>query len=250
MNIFDRLYKYLIPKYQSCIYCKKNNSKDNRKFGLCDQCYQEIEWIQNIKCTICGRASHCNDCIKREETFFVMNRSAVKYNDAMRGFLINYKFRGDERMRKLLGHMLIHAYLLLIKSNPQLLNTKKTLITYVPISEERLVERGFNQTEYLAYELGNYSGVKVAPLLKRKIHKTKQSSKTRFHRLLDIQNAFEISQDFLYLNDNRLGEKKNEIEVIYVVDDVYTTGSTLNECAKTLKEKLGKKVYGLSWARA
>ncbi len=224
--------------------------KDNRKLGLCDLCYTCVEWIQIVSCSTCGRAIQCNDCRIRSNTFFTLNRSAVNYNEAMRSYLIQFKYRGDERLHKLFGNMLIHAFHLAMQARPDMKKAKFSLITYVPISQERQLERGFNQTEYLAKALSLYSGIPVVPILKRTVHKDKHSAKKRVHRLEDIGQVFELSLDLLEIKLNRLQRNIEDIDMIFIVDDVYTTGSTINECAKIIKTKINTTICGITCARA
>jgi ComF family protein len=114
-------------------------------------------------------------------------------------------------------------------------------ITFVPLSEKRELERGFNQAEQMARDLGRKLRLPVVPLLQRQRHTEKQSLKSRSSRLEDLQDVFSL-----------IPEAPKQIQTpsrIYVVDDVYTTGSTLNQCAKTIRSRLDAEVYGVTWAR-
>ena len=75
----------------------------------------------------------------------------------MKELLARYKYRGDERLKTVLGHMLVHSYHLL-QMDKDTLNVRsdsvQELITFVPVSERRMLERGFNQAEQMAVELG------------------------------------------------------------------------------------------------
>jgi ComF family protein len=120
------------------------------------------------------------------------------------------------------------------------------LLTYVPISSERLAERGFNQSQLLAEELGRRVRVPVEPLLIRTKHTGKQSYKSRAERLEDMKQAFDIRLD----TQKRILTKSDFRPItILMIDDVYTTGSTLNQCAKVISTHLPAKLYGLTWAR-
>ncbi len=77
---------------------------------LCWSCLQNITWLGKLQCPYCGRDEHCQDCEKREQTYFVCNRSAVSYSDPMREWLAQYKYRGDERLAPLLALMLCPAF--------------------------------------------------------------------------------------------------------------------------------------------
>ncbi|MEC0143021.1 ComF family protein [Paenibacillus alginolyticus] len=165
----------------------------------------------------------------------------------MKELLARYKYRGDERLKTVLGQMLVHSYHLLHKDRdtPAETDSMKEFITFVPVSERRMLERGFNQAEQMAVELGQRIGVPVIPLLKRSKHTDKQSFKKRSERLDDLEHVFEVNDSI----HNNLGESLATSFVIYIVDDVYTTGSTMNQCAKVLGEYISAEVFGLTWAR-
>jgi competence protein ComFC len=214
--------------------------------GLCVRCSQTIPWIRNVECTVCGRYENCTDCRRRKVTYFELNRSAVQYSAEMREWLARYKYRGDESLLPLLIEMLRLPY----ESLQQMLSQSQkqfTCITYIPLSPERLAERGFNQAEQLALGIGKTYGIPVIPLLKRILHTGKQSYKTRGQRLSDLQHVFKFEDNDI--SHNSLPFKENEPLYILLVDDVYTTGSTLNQCASVIREHLNAQIYGLTWAR-
>jgi ComF family protein len=167
----------------------------------------------------------------------------------MKAWLGMYKYRGHEEMRHLAGTMLLHAYHLHKQSEPKLpngTNTRAEYITYVPLSDKRLSERGFNQSKQLAEELGRKTGIPVISLLQRLRHTDKQSFKTREDRLEDMQGVFALLP---FAKNKYQGLFESSPVTLYIVDDVYTTGSTLNECAKAIKMELKAEVCGISWAR-
>ncbi|UQZ84401.1 DNA utilization protein GntX [Paenibacillus konkukensis] len=238
----------LSSRQSSCIACGALYS-GARELALCDGCAAAVPWILQVQCSRCGRPEVCTDCSRRMDTYFVQNRSAVSYSPLMKEWLAMYKYRGHEKLRELLGRMLLHAYHLhktaAFPGSPS--KGARELITYVPLSGERRLERGFNQAQQLAEDLGGSLSIPVIPLLVRVRHTAKQSFKTRGDRLDDLQGVFALLpesqkalQDLLHFSDITL----------YIVDDVYTTGSTLNECARTVKAELPNvAVYGIGWAR-
>jgi competence protein ComFC len=237
----------LAPSRLSCLACSGSYTR-RRELPLCDACSAAIPWILHNRCERCGRPEVCQDCSRRTETYFVQNRSAVSYSPLMKEWLGVFKYRGNERLRRLLGKMLLHAYhmhhkYILPSAN---VSTCMELLTFVPLSEQRLVDRGFNQAQQLAEELGHLTGIPVIGLLERTRHTDKQSFKTRGDRLGDLQGAFAVSS----AARNALQKLECEAPIkVYIIDDVYTTGSTLNECAKVITTELNATVYGISWAR-
>lgn len=216
---------------------------------VCAACFATIPWITRVYCAVCGRYEPCGDCVRRTDTFFVRNRSAVRYNEAMKELLARYKYRGDERLRTLLADMLSHAYRM------HLMDLQATggaspfhFITYVPLSEQRALDRGFNQAEQLAQEIGRRYGIRVVPLLNRVKHTDKQSFKTRRQRLGDLENVFALDETGRSAVQSFVSSHGMKPKIL-VVDDIYTTGSTLNECARTIFSGFEAEIYGLTWAR-
>jgi competence protein ComFC len=108
-------------------------------------------------------------------------------------------------------------------------------------------ERGFNQAEQMAREVGRNVNLPVVPLLQRMRHTDKQSFKSRNQRIDDLEHVFQPDEaGFQQIMD--LQKRSNDL-YIYLVDDVYTTGSTMNQCARVLKKRVGATVLGLTWAR-
>jgi competence protein ComFC len=239
---------FFSPSSIHCIYCHNSirNRSDALTMGLCDSCRQSIPWIREVICGVCGRYEACNDCTRRKHTYFNYNRSAVQYSDDMRNWLARYKYRGDEKLLPLFVEMLRYPYERLVQEIACLIDHKFDLITYIPLSAERLSERGFNQAKQLAEGLGELYRTPVLPLLERTHHTGKQSYKTRGQRLDDLQGAFAFySNETLLKPFINMGRPIN----VLLLDDVYTTGSTLNQCASVIQNHISAQIFGLTWAR-
>jgi competence protein ComFC len=246
-QMFQSMQQLFSPKRDECLSCKQQAQVDASKLGFCDSCFQSIPWVVQVHCLICGRYEACSDCSRREVTHFIKSRSAVRYDDVMKELLARYKYRGDERLQQVMGSMLSHAFRLLQASQGDVhvkSNAVERILTYVPVSERRLLERGFNQAEQMARELGRVARLPVIPLLQRARHTEKQSFKSRNERLGDLQHVFEINEAGLV----QVNIPAKHVQ-IYLIDDVYTTGSTMNQCAKVLKDHLEAEIFGLTWAR-
>ncbi|NHN33861.1 ComF family protein [Paenibacillus sp. S3N08] len=250
-QLLKRAELLLAPSRYTCIACHGTYTRQG-KLPLCESCSAAIPWILHIRCEGCGRPEICPDCNRRTQAYFVQNRSAVSYSPLMKEWLGVFKYRGHEKLRELLGTMLLHAYYQHQKHPAASANASPytELITFVPLSEQRLAERGFNQAQQLAEELSVLTGIPVIDVLERTRHTDKQSFKTRGDRLEDLQGVFALHP----AGRNELKQLTAQSGVqsdirLYIIDDVYTTGSTLNECAKVITEELAVAVYGISWAR-
>ncbi|BFH65568.1 ComF family protein [Paenibacillus azoreducens] len=296
----------LAPPGDVCLTCGGKTRLTREWPGICRRCAEGIPWIEHPRCLCCGRAIGCPDCLRPEaqQRFFVMNRSAVRYNEVMREWLAQYKYRGHERYAALLVKMLGQALTGMQREismatlgtaartsaeshRLKLLNQSRLwrpdVVTYVPVSAERLTERGFNQAQVLAEGIGKAFRLPVAPLLVRSEHTSKQSFKTRQERIESMKHAFDIHMDgFRLLNRLRTAELKsnssrlremalhdsgsgqphpltpgvNKTPQILLIDDIYTTGSTINTCAGVIQAGarhyfgIVPDIYSLTWARS
>ncbi|WNS42658.1 hypothetical protein [Paenibacillus sp. MMS20-IR301] len=129
------------------------------------------------------------------------------------------------------------------------------------MSAARLSERGFNQAEQMARVLSQCRKVPQLPLLVRTHHTGKQSFKSRRERLADMQHAFTGNTDPEVLESLRNQLNSRPIQFlgrplqIIIVDDIYTTGSTIRACATALHQLCGSlgqsaEIYSLTWARS
>nr|WP_263324837.1 ComF family protein [Neobacillus sp. Marseille-Q6967] len=212
-------------------------STENQVF-VCPDCEKKFEKIGPNRCKTCCRDLQlldekfqqneiCNDCIRWEEDqewagYLEKNTSIFLYNDFFKEVLAKFKFRGD--------YLLVKYFANNLKETLQKINSD--CIVPIPLSNERLYERGFNQAEALILE----AGYKPVSLLTR-LHAEKQSKKSRTERI-------HISQVF-QLDSHQDVEGKS----ILIVDDIYTTGSTLRHAAKLLKEAGAEKIQSLTLAR-
>lgn len=272
------------PSLQQCLICGKHSQPATELPGVCAGCEAAIPWIRCPRCSKCGRHVGCPDCTRSSEPGpLVCNRSAVAYTSVMREILGRYKYRGDEKLASMLGLMLDRAYSILKEEREQQMHSRRPvqsrfsniifpvrksernllwkadLLVPVPVSDSRLVERGFNQAERLAEILSRRRGIPQLPLLIRTHHTGKQSFKTRAERLADMKHAFAASRDSKVLSGfedllELVKPQGRPLQVI-IVDDIYTTGSTIRACAETLirlSAGLGctAEIYSLTWARS
>ncbi|WP_259425650.1 phosphoribosyltransferase family protein [Bacillus velezensis] len=185
---------------------------------ICSICSSQFEKIEGPVCSICGRPQEsnekCADCAAREsktEKRFLLrqNRSVFLYNDAMKDSLARFKFRGDAKIIQAFERDFAAGFKAAYPSNTH------TLIP-IPLSGERLAERGFNQSELLASLLGMPV---ISPLIR--LNNEKQSKKSKTDRL-SAEKKFSAA------------ENSAEGMNVILIDDIYTTGATLHQAAEVL----------------
>ncbi len=208
---------------------------NKKESPICSDCEGKLAWIGGETCGICSRELHekfrqgtlCLDCVRWENDpewagYLTKNSSLFHYNDFMKEVIAKYKYRGD--------YALAEVFAFYVKEHLEKL--EYDLITVIPLSEERLKERGFNQAQALL----DVSEVECTPLLTR-IHTEKQSKKSR-------QERISLAQVFQIIDSSSIQGKS-----IVIVDDIYTTGSTLRHAAKALKLAGAEKIQSLTIAR-
>ncbi|ANC78605.1 hypothetical protein ABE65_018100 [Fictibacillus phosphorivorans] len=233
-----------------CLYCHESYSEAwswEALIGLeaspllCQDCEGRLVWIKGEICRICGRdfcvfpeqyrqGDCCFDCIRWEENeswtgILQQNRSLYVYNDYMKEIIAKLKYRGDAEVVKAFYPVLSTEFKKI---------SRDAILVPIPLSEERHYERGFNQAKLLAVGLKKHTEI----VLKRKTHEKKQSKKTREERLSQKENPFEV-----------IDSLKVKGQKVILVDDVYTTGSTLRYAAKVLIEAGARKVSSITLAR-
>lgn len=219
-----------------------------RKF-LCEACAAGFEDIESPICPVCGimfksreGEDHiCGECILSPKSFRIARAVGV-YDQTLMEVLHYFKYKGRIQLARPLGQLMFSAF------RQYWYDKDIELIVPVPLHSRRLRKRGFNQAFFLVRDWGVYAekaGMTRTPLiidrdiLSRNRWTEPQTGLNRKHRMSNIINAFNI-------NDSSKVIEKN----VLLVDDVYTTGATAEECAKTLLQSGAKHVDVLTLARA
>jgi len=220
----------IFPK--ECLGCGKENTY------LCRQCYEKIALNKNFYCALCKRESDlakiCLFC-QKESALSAIWVAADYNNDILQALIHNLKYKYLEDLSQVLADLII-KYLEEQKIFQHFeINNENTIITPVPLHNKRLLLRGFNQSDLLAEKISSFYKIKKLNLLNRKINTHSQIELKRKERQQNVKAAF-------IFNANESLDKNKKI---ILMDDVVTTGSTLNECAKVLSENGFEEIYGL-----
>ncbi len=201
-------------------------------------------------CGICGKLDTnflCNKCYKvlkkeaiygieknqNEENLFDEHFYIFKYEGIIRKLILQYKFQDKSYLYKTFTNFLLKN-----EKFFQILKSYDTIIP-VPISKKRYRERGYNQSYLLAKEIAKNIEIQLEnDCLLKKINIVEQSKLNKENRVKNIQGVYELR------NDKRLRKKS-----ILLFDDIYTTGSTVNECCKILKKGYPIKIGVLTIAK-
>jgi ComF family protein len=207
---------------------------------LCEICHQRYFSAQVVRCLQCGIASADSPCRRcdTDQPAYDATIAAVDYLPPVDQLVLALKF----------GHRLAHAVLFARLMRDALLQTPQNypppmpdLLLPVPLSRERLSERGFNQALEIARPLAQALGIPLHPNLLLRVRDTNaQSLLHNAQRAKNIRNAFALTPT---AHESIAGRH------IGLVDDVMTTGSTLNELATTLKRHGAVRVTNWVFAR-
>lgn len=223
-----------------CLVCNVPlEAKDN--YQLCPSCLSGITYIKSPLCTLCGipfksedGSNHlCGECLTSKR-YFTKARSIGLYERTLLKAIHLFKYNGKIHLASPLSHMLSDSV-------SQLFDIKSVdLLIPVPLHPKRLKERGFNQALLLARVLKKkYNKDLATRILKRSRWTEPQVNLSGKARRKNVKGSFIIS------NPMAVKEKN-----ILLLDDVYTTGATINECGRTLLKAGANEVYVLTLARS
>ena len=231
--MLDLVLDFIYPENISCILCNKPIKKINT-YSLCKDCFKELNFIQDgcIKCgkpiiyhsleklDICG----CSYCFNKS-FYFDKAISCIEYSDISKSMILGFKYKNKTYMAKYISNIM--------KEKLDLENIKFDYITFVPLHKKRMRKRGFNQSEKIAKELGKMIDIPILDCIYRKSNTNRLYNLNRIERKIELKNAFLVKENINYANG------KN----VLLIDDIFTTGSTVNEISKILKLNNVNKIF-------
>lgn len=201
---------------------------------ICPECVKELSPVKQPACKKCGkevesgRLEYCYDCGKRTRTF-EQNFALLNYNSAASRSMSAVKYKGRRE------YLDFYSAAVCRRFGKAIGRISPDALVPVPIHPSRRRTRGFNQAEILAQQIGRQLEIPVYPQgLKRAKKTLPQKQLNQEERLRNLRQAFVP------------GDLPREAETVLVVDDIYTTGSTMEACACALKAMGVSRVYGLT----
>jgi len=188
-------------------------------------------------CTVCGRPFHgprdtghvCGECIKNPPSFDTA-RSVFQFQGSIRTLIHRIKYNDDGYALRALSSLAMEYNMLPDHLRPD-------MMIPVPLHPKRLKKRGFNQSLRLARTIFPHIPLGMDILI-RTLNTTPQTELSMKERLRNVRNAFEAASPL-----------PEGVEIILLVDDVYTTGATVMACAKAIKRAGAKEVHVFTVAR-
>ncbi|TQO59478.1 ComF family protein [Paraclostridium bifermentans] len=236
-SIFYKILDIIYPENIKCIICNKSISKNNT-YSLCKDCFNELNFI-NDGCIKCGKTilnetietlkpedllNGCPSCINKTY-YFEKAIGCIEYSETSKKIVFGFKYNDKTFMSNIISKIM--------KEKLDTQNINYDYILYVPLHKKRERKRGFNQSKLIAKKLGKIENIKVLDSIYRNKNTTKLFKLTNEERSREVKNAFGFYKSI------DLCKNKN----VLLIDDIFTTGSTVNEISKMLKLKGVKKIY-------
>lgn len=245
MNYPQRIINFILDTVFPiiCLGCNSFSAIHRRTY-LCKRCLRLITTKKEFECIGCKKNSplgktclECRDKFKYLDNLLIV---ANYKNPLLEKAIKVFKYRFVSDMAKPLSHLLKKYITWLAKSKGFNLAADNPMIIPIPLHPRRLNWRGFNQAEIIAQSLGNYTqqNIQTNILIRLGQSRTQANIKEKDQRLNNPKNKFNVINTSIIKN-----------KTIILVDDICTTGATLNECARILKEAGAKKVIGFVIAR-
>ena len=210
-----------------------------------------LEYIFLPSCGVCGKLSEgylCKKCEENLEKYLINKKQNLnnlkitrniqilhifKYEEIIRKLIVNYKFNDKSYLYKTFCEFIV--------KNKKIFDFIKSydIIIPVPIHNERMKKRGYNQSELIAKELAKRIGVKCYTDILLKIKNNKmQSTLSKKEREENTKNVYKLK------NVEKIYNKK-----VIILDDIYTTGATINSCIKEFEKVEVKKIGIITLAK-
>jgi ComF family protein len=247
-HIIEKIKNFLLELFFPCfcLGCKKEG------VYLCEDCRETLE-ISEFQYCLCNKNplrlpptqkknGKCNRCSAKSLSglYFALS---YKENNLAKKLIYNFKYQPYvKELAKTLSGLLIEHFIITNKNTDDV--WENSVLIPIPLDKNKLKRRGYNQSEELAKELSKILQIPVISdiLIKTKITKP-QMELSKAEREKNIKNAFLIK------NPEQIRQLAGSRKKIFLVDDVYTTGSTMEECARVLKEAGAKQIWGIALAR-
>jgi len=202
--------------------------------SFCAECWGQIDFLGETGCGVCGlpleatEATTCGICLAKPPRI-ARTRAAVAYGDLSRGLAIRLKY----------GRKVAVARTMARYMGPLVANGGDPVLIPVPLHRFRLWMRGFNQSALVARELSRRLELRTEPLALKRVKRT-----PALRGMSPMQRRKTVSGAFM-VRDKAAVEGKTVI----LIDDVLTTGSTAEACARTLQRAGAARVELITWAR-
>ena len=231
-RIIDLALGILYPK--RCVACDKVLLKIEKERGFCKICVKKIKLVGPVYCMKCGapisddRQEYCSNC-RRTNHVFTQNKALFRYEGDMKNAMYRFKYANKRCYGKVFAAHAVSFYGSWIKRN----NIEAIVPVPMYKGKERL--RGYNQATAFAKALGEMTGLPVEDrIVRRESDTVAMKQLNSLKRKKNLLKAFSLEKNVV------------QFRKVLIVDDIYTTGTTMDEVAKVLKSGGATEVFGMS----
>ena len=229
---FNSILDLLYPR--RCLLC--NHIRPYGGSDVCEECMKALKPVKSPCCMKCGKPidndedEYCGDCKKHPKSF-KRGFPAFLYEGAIKASLYDFKYKNQRNYAEFYSRSIVQMY------GKQLKSLGIDGIVPVPVYSRKRRMRGYNQAELLAEKIGRNLDIPVYPdYLERVVDTSPQKELNDKERMKNLKNAFKI------------GQNKIKLKKILLVDDIYTSGATIEACTKVLLSASTEAVYYTSVA--
>ena len=232
INFLKKLKSLLFYECWTCEICK--TEVFNGEY-VCKDCQNRLERLSLLNsCDHCGRKTimsmpYCNTCTNAL-TNFEVSKSVFNYVQPITNLIHEYKYNGAKYLKNFFASELE----LLYRNNQEL---KADVITYIPMTKKSLKKRKYNQTKLLAEILSTKLNLPMVEPLEKVKETSRQATLNKRERQMNLKSAYKLKN-----------KKEIQNKVVLIVDDVTTTGSTINNVSKILTNGGAKSVKAITIA--
>ena len=230
-GIIDFCLELLYPK--RCVACDKVLLKIEKDMGICKECAPKVKLVGGTYCIKCGgpinnpSEEFCNNC-KENKHHFDQAKAVFRYTGGMKEAMYRFKYSNRRCYGKFFATHALRNYGSWLKA------IDVDAIVPVPMYGPKEKKRGYNQAEVFAKALSKATGIPIADKIVRRERDTvamKELNSTK--RKKNLLKAFIITENVV------------QFRKVLIVDDIYTTGTTMDEVARVLKSGGVKEVFGM-----
>lgn len=219
--------KLLYP--HRCPFCNETVEKE-----LCDNCRRKLEWIQEPRCRKCGKpirdeqAEYCFDCKKRKKSF-EEGRSLWVHKPPVSDALYRFKYKNQRCYGTFFAQSLWERF------GDEIQRWDPEVIIPVPVHRKRYRKRGYNQASLIAKPLSHISKIPLNEQMIIRVEDTKPSKELGpAERADNLRKAFVIDEEI------------RKYKTVLLLDDIYTTGTTIDTISRKMHKKGVERVYFLT----
>lgn len=230
-ELVSRLRERFFYTEDTCLVCGRSLPA-YISIAICLQCFSQVPLVRGNYCRHCGRPLRtgkgvCTHCRRFSPRYLSVVRSLGIYEGMLQEWLYRVKYHGEVRLAGALGKLMA----LYLGQYPEL---KCDCLIPVPLYREQQIQRGYNQSFVLAEEIARWRKIPVlAEAVTRTLRSQAQSGLGVAHRIRNVGGGFRVAAPSLIQG-----------KVVLLIEDIYTTGATLNELARILLRTGAKEVKG------